>query len=309
MKFTFIMTDSNRIQQLDLNLLKVFQTLYHEQNMTRTADALHLTPSAVSHAVKRLRHALGDQLFLRSQNKMVPTPACQRMAPLIIDTLSRLQQILQQWGEFDPLTSTHNFRIGMHDALEPSVLPQLFSVLSRRAPHVILSSIKVDRSNLERELSNGHIDIALDISMSIKKPVMQHRIWSSGFSVVMRHDHPLRYSLNKKNYLDSQHIIVSNRPSGMTMEDTFFQQQGLQRKTSIRCQNYFAAIKVLATSNQLLTVTKSMAEQLISDQHCLVTSPFELPKFGTSVYWHENTEQDSALAWLRSILIEMKPTG
>lgn len=303
------MISSNRIQQLDLNLLKVFQALYQEQNMTRTADVLHLTPSAVSHAIKRLRHALGDQLFIRSQNKMVPTPACQRMAPSVIDTLSRLQQILQQWGDFEPLTSSHNFKLGMHDALEPSVLPQLISVLARRAPNVVLSSIKVDRSHLERELSSGHIDIALDISMSVRKPVRQHKIWSSGFCVVMRRDHPLRNSLNKKNYLDSQHIIVSNRPLGMTMEDTFFQQQGLQRKTSIRCQNYYAATKVLSSSNQLLTITSSMAEQLINDQHCTVDVPFDLPKFGTSVYWHENTEQDSALAWLRSILIEMKPSG
>jgi len=61
--------------------------------MTRAAEVLHLTPSAVSHAMKRLREALGDPLFKRSQNKMMPTPACQRMAPLIIDNLARLQQI------------------------------------------------------------------------------------------------------------------------------------------------------------------------------------------------------------------------
>jgi DNA-binding transcriptional LysR family regulator len=302
------MIDSTRIQQLDLNLLKVFQALYQEQNMTRTAEVLHLTPSAVSHAMKRLRDVLGDPLFIRSRNKMVPTAACQRMAPSIVDTLSRLQQILQQWGEFDPLTSTHNFRVGMHDALESSVLPQLIKILARRAPSIGISSVKVDRTNLERELGSGHIDIALDMSMSIKKPVKQHKIWTSGFCVVMRKNHPLRENLTQQNYLDSQHIIVSNRPLGMTMEDTFFQQQGLQRKTSIRCQNYFAATKILTSSDQLLTITKSMAEQLLSSKLCLIEAPFTMPKFGTSVYWHENTEHDSALSWLRSILIEMQPS-
>ena len=94
------MPDIKHIQQLDLNLLKVFQALYQEQNMTRAADVLHLTPSAVSHAMKRLRETLGDPLFKRSQNKMMPTPACQRMAPLIIDNLARLQQILQQVSLF-----------------------------------------------------------------------------------------------------------------------------------------------------------------------------------------------------------------
>ncbi len=301
------MADSTRIQRLDLNLLKVFQTLYVEQNMTRTAESLGLTPSAVSHAIKRLRDALGDPLFQRSQNKMVPTTACQRMAPLIIDNLTRLQQILQQWGEFEPLKSNYTFRIGMHDALEPAILPKLSEILSRRAPNVGIASIKTNRANLSRELSSGHIDIALDISMSVKSPVRQHKLWSSDFSVLMRKQHPLRTKLTKSSYMGSQHISVSNRPFGMTIEDTFFQQQSLERLTSIRCQNYFAAAKVLKSSNQLLTVTKLMAEQLVDPDLCMVDVPFALPSFGTSVYWHEHTEQDAALAWLRSLLIEINP--
>jgi len=275
--------------------------------MTRTAEVLHLTPSAVSHAMKRLRHALEDPLFQRSQNKMLPTAACQRMAPLIIDNLTRLQQILRQWGEFEPLSSEHVFRIGMHDALEPTILPKLSEILSRSAPNVGFASIKVERNNLSRELSSGHIDVALDISMSIKPPVRQYKLWSSSFAVLMRKDHPLRKSLDKASYMSCQHISVSNRPQGMTMEDTFFQQLGLERDTSIRCQNYFAAGKVLKSSNQLLTVTKLMADQLLDDDLCIADVPYALPSFSTSIYWHEHTEQDAALAWLRSRLIEMKP--
>jgi len=301
------MTDPKRIQQLDLNLLKVFHRLYVEQNMTRTAHALHLTPSAVSHAVKRLREALDDPLFHRSQNRMVPTPACRRIAPLIINNLTRLQQILQQWGDFEPSTSEHIFRIGMHDALESAVLPKLSEVLSRLAPNVGFASVKIERNNLARELSSGQLDVALDVSMSVKLPVRQQRLWSSGFAVLMRVEHPLRYSLNKRNYMNSQHISVSNRPSGMTMEDTFFQQQGLERQTSIRCQNYFAAGKVLKSSNQLMTVSALMAEQLVDHDLCIVEVPFALPSFDTSIYWHEHSEHDTALTWLRSLLVDMKP--
>ncbi len=299
------MVDSKRIQQLDLNLLKVFQSLYQEQNMTRTAEALHLTPSAVSHAIKRLRDALGDPLFQRSQNKMVPTAACQRMAPLIIENLTRLQQILQQWGDFEPANSEHNFRIGIHDALEPAILPKLTKVLARRAPKIGFASVKIDRSNLARELSSGHIDIALDVTIGVKKPVKQEQLWSSNFCVLMRRKHPFMNGVDKKNYLNSQHISVSNRPFGMTMEDTFFQQNGLNRQTNIRCQNYLAATKILKSSDQLLTVTKMMAEHLLDKDLIAVDSPFDIPGFGTSMYWHEHGEQDSALSWLRSLLMEM----
>jgi len=180
MNYIHTMIDNKRIQQLDLNLLKTFKSLYEEQNMTRAAEVLNITPSAVSHAVKRLRDALNDPLFTRAQNKMVATPACQRMAPLIIDNLTRLQQILQQWGEFDPAHSEHHFRIGMHDAIEPSILPYLSEVLAQQAPRVSVASVKTDRSNLSRELSAGHIDLALDIAMPVKPPVMSKKLWTSG---------------------------------------------------------------------------------------------------------------------------------
>lgn len=299
------MVDSKRVQQLDLNLLKVFQSLYQEQNMTRTAEALHLTPSAVSHAIKRLRDALDDPLFQRSQNRMVPTAACQRMAPQVIENLTRLQQILQQWGDFEPAKSEHDFRIGMHHALEPTILPKLTEILAERAPNVGFASVKIDRANLARELSSGHIDIALDATIGVKKPVIQKQLWSSQFCVMMRQSHALKDALDQKSYLASQHISVSNRPFGMTMEDTFFQQNGLNRQITIRCQNYLAATKVLKSSDQLLTVTKLMAEHLLDPDLVAINSPFDIPSFGTSMYWHEHSAQDSALSWLRSLLMEI----
>jgi DNA-binding transcriptional LysR family regulator len=298
-----MMADNKRIQQLDLNLLKVFRSLYEEQNMTRTADALHLTPSAVSHAVRRLRDSLGDPLFQRANNRMVPTPACRRMAPLIIDNLSRLQQILQQWGQFDSTTSQYHFRIGMHDALEPSVLPKLAAAFADRAPSMRFSSVKVDRNNLARELSAGHIDVALDVALPIRGPVLSQKLRHSDFCVMLRRDHPLANKLNKRNYLDASHVSVSNRPVGMTMEDTFFQKKGLQRRSMIRCQNYLAATYILKSSDYLLTITKTMAEQLEDDEIQVLDMPFAIPSFATYLYWHSHTEEDAALSWLRKTII------
>jgi len=296
------MVDQKRIRQLDLNLLKVFKSLYEEQNMTHAANALHITPSAVSHAITRLRDVLDDPLFRRANNKMVPTAACQRMAPLIIDNLSRLQQILQHWGEFNPATSQHHVRIGMHDALEPALLPKLNKVLARQAPSVSFASIKIDRTNLHRELSTGHIDIALDVAIPIKPTLFSRKLWSSDFCVLLRHGHPLVGKLSKKNYLQASHISVSNRPTGMTIEDTFFQTQGLTRHSTIRCQNYFAATEIVKTSDQLLTVARTMSEQFIDDNIVVEPIPFNISDFGTYLYWHENTDQDSAASWLREII-------
>ncbi len=302
------MHNPNRIKQLDLNLLKVFRSLYEEQNMSRTAEALHLTPSAISHAVRRLRDALGDPLFQRAQNRMVPTPACRRLAPQVIENLANLQRALQQWDKFDPHTSEHFFRIGIHDSIEIAILPALCSTISERAPGVGFASVKFDRTQLSRELAAGNIDVALDVGVRVKKVARHHELYSSNFCVLMRKGHPLQDKLDKKSYLASQHISVSNRPVGMTMEDAFFQKAGLQRQSNIRCQNYFAATKVLLNSDQLLTTSKMMARELLNDDLYMEEIPFNIKPYSMHLYWHEHSEEDAALSWLRDTIIEIAST-
>jgi len=301
------MTDITKIQQLDLNLLKVFESIYKEQNMSRTAEAMHITPSAVSHALKRLREYLGDPLFQRSNNRMLPTPACQRMAPQIIDNLTRLRQILQHWGEFQPHSSQHHFRLGIHYALEPSILPKLAKKLSELAPNITFASVKVNRENLTRELGAGHIDMAFDVALPIKPPVLHTKLIDDGFCVLMRKGHPIENNLTRQSYFAAKHIGVSNRPSGAAAEDILFQQQGHSRQISIRCQNYYAAKAMLIESDFLLTVPYLLGKELMadSDQNSVLIEaamPFQLTNIETHLYWHKNTQDDEALSWFRGLL-------
>jgi DNA-binding transcriptional LysR family regulator len=304
------MTDITKVQQLDLNLLKVFESIYQEQNMSRAAEVLHITPSAVSHALKRLREYLGDPLFQRSNNCMLPTPACQRMAPLIIDNLTRLRQILQHWGEFQPHSSQHHFRLGIHYALEPSILPKLAKRLAEFAPNTTFASVKVDRENLTRELGAGHIDMAFDVALPIKPPVLHTKLIDDEFCVLMRKGHPLENKLTWPAYFAAKHIGVSNRPSGAGAEDILFQQQGLSRQISIRCQNYYAAKTMLMESDFLLTVPYILGKELMGSMgqiDCLLQVPMPVPltNIETHLYWHKNTENDEALSWFRDILVSL----
>ncbi|MGJ8680911.1 LysR family transcriptional regulator [Paraglaciecola sp.] len=298
------MPDLNNIQKLDLNLLKVFESIYLERNMSRSAEALHITPSAVSHGLKRLREYLGDPLFQRSNNQMLPTPACQRMAPLIIDNLTRLRQILQHWGEFNPLTSEHHFSLGIHYALEPSILPKLATMLASQAPHVTFASVKVERENLSRLLTAGHVDMVFDVALPIKSPVLHQKLIDDEFCILINKEHALADNMSKLDYLQANHIGVSNRPSGAIAEDALLQRLGLSRNISVRCQNYYAAKLIIQTSDLILTVPSMLAKELLAqqkDQGNLVIRelPLELNKLETHMYWHKNTEQDEALSWFR----------
>jgi DNA-binding transcriptional LysR family regulator len=207
----------------------VSESIYQEKNMSRAAEALHITPSEVSHALKRLRVYLGAPLFQRSNNRMLPTPACQHMAPQIIDNLTRLRQMLQHWGAFQPCSSQHHFRLDIHFALEPSIFPRLAKKLAKLAPNVTFASVKVGRENLTRELGAGHIDMAFDVALPIKPPVLHTKIIDDAFCVLMRKGYPLDNNVTRQAYFAAKHICVSNRPIGAAAEDLLFQQQGLSR--------------------------------------------------------------------------------
>ncbi|MCC2618153.1 LysR family transcriptional regulator [Aestuariibacter halophilus] len=299
------MMDLKAIQQLDLNLLKVFSSLYEQQNMTRTAEALNLTPSAVSHAIRRLRDALDDPLFVRDKQRMIPTPACQHMAPMIIDNLSRLRQILQQWGAFEPSTSRHHFHIGLHDALEPAVLPRLQADLLHHAPNVTVSSIKVERGQMARALASGQVDVVLDVAMPLDPPVHHQPLLDDQFCVLMARDNPNVNELTRERYFEASHISVSNRPSGPSVEDYALLQQGLSRHIAWRCQSYYAAKAMVAQSALMLTLPHMMADQLADDRVVIAPLPVTVPPISTHIYWHQHSSQDAAQQWLRERLIEV----
>lgn len=293
------MIEVKKIQQLDFNLLKVFECLYQERNMTLAANILCISPSAVSHAIKRLRLVLDDELFIRQGKIMQPTPACQRMAPQLLDAIEKLRQILQACGEFDLSRTSQTFKIAIHDALESMILPKLQMAIASEAPNAKLSSVKLVREDMARQLATNQIDIAIDIALPLKTPIKHARLSSDKFCVLMNKSHPLMGDLTAENYLAAKHIAVSNRANGVVLEDYFLLQLGINRTVDIRCQSYHAAKELLKVSNSLLTLPSLIADKLLDDSLHLQPIPYEIREVATHLYWHQNTEQDDALIWLR----------
>lgn len=97
----------------DLNLLLVFHHLLREKRVSAVATVLGMSQPAVSSALGRLRVSLEDELFLRTQGGMVPTPYAQQLAEPVADALDGLQQALQVHTSFDAATSERRFNLTM----------------------------------------------------------------------------------------------------------------------------------------------------------------------------------------------------
>src|SRR5258706_10050123 len=124
---------------LDLNLLRVFDVLLEERSVTRAGARLGLTQAAVSHALSRLRYALGDELFVRDSQGMTPTPRAVEIGPGLHAALTQVQAAITP-AEFDPATTERRFAIsaGAYSCavIVPSVAVRMQAAAPRARPAV-----------------------------------------------------------------------------------------------------------------------------------------------------------------------------
>src|SRR3954470_19730769 len=102
------MSDS-QLKQLDLNLLGTFDALLREQSVTRAAEALGVTQSAVSHALNRLRAFFDDPLFVKAPEGMVPTRKAEALRPAVVDVVAAIRQRILSEAVFDAASSRRLF--------------------------------------------------------------------------------------------------------------------------------------------------------------------------------------------------------
>jgi DNA-binding transcriptional LysR family regulator len=299
------MPDNRQFEKLDLNLLKVFEALWLHRNMTRVAEALHITPSAVSHAMRRFRDVLGDPLFVRERQSMLPTAACERLAPSILNAIAEIRNALGQFSHFNPALSHQRFVIAMQESLELAVLPTLLSTLEQAAPNLELVSTRLQRDTMETALSNRHLHLVVDIGRAVAHPVSHCLLRKDNYCVLMKQDSPLVNRLDKEAYLAARHITVSNRAKGASVEEIALQQLGVDRPSVWRCQSYRAAADVVASTGAILTLPGSVAHAIADDTLVSTALPFSLPILETHLYWHSQQEGEPGLMWLKSLIQQL----
>lgn len=291
-----LLPPSPTLDRIDLNLFVVFDVIYRERNLTRSAEVLSLSQSAVSHALSRMRQRLGDALFLRQGRGVVPTPRAEALAPQVQAALARLRAALEPGRGFEPAHDLRRLSLAMPDELEPIVLPALLAALRTAAPAAVIASLRLDRPALRTDLAAGRIDLAIDVPRSVDAEVLHAPLIRHRFCVVAAR----RLRLSAARYLAAEHVAVSSRRTGHTFEDFVLDRMGMRRRLALRCQNYEAACRVVAGSDLLLTMPRRHAELLrpALGFHILAL-PLEMPGIDLHLYWHRQADGLPSSQWLR----------
>ncbi|WP_276595247.1 LysR family transcriptional regulator [Roseateles albus] len=301
-------------RNLDLNLLKVFDAVMAERSLTRAAARLSMTQPAVSHALKRLREAMGEDLFVRQAFGMKPTSRAEGMWPEVQLILQRLQALFSP-GEFQPETEAYTFRIAMADATAALLLPPLIAQLEEARAvanvHVLPLSTRDPRGLLdqgEADFAVGYFPgaVAALRAQGGQSVIRQYRLYDSEYVCVMRRGHPLEHqALDLDAFCAAHHLLVSfsGRPHGFV--DEALNAMNRSRRIVLTVNQFFTAGRVV-TRSDLLTVLPASFVEATGYQAQLIERPLPVPlaKVHVDMLWHLRSESRSAQQWMRERLIE-----
>lgn len=301
-------------QTLDLNLLRVFDAVMAERNLTRAAEKLALTQPAVSNALRRLREAVGEELLTRTARGVTPTPRAEKLWSDVQASLVRLRAAFDP-GEFDPTRDVANFRLAMADATAVVLMPHLIAEveLQRALTNFrILPLITRDPSSM---LERGEIDLAVGyfpgLVAALQTPgggdTLHHeRLTDTEYVCVMRREHPLAaHGLTLDSFCEAHHLLVSlsGRPHGFV--DEALSALNRSRRIVLTVNQFFTAGRVVARSD-LLTVLPASFIHATGYHPELVQRPLPvaLPRVHVEAVWHMRNDRVSSHRWLRSQLVE-----
>lgn len=300
------------LSRLDLNLLVVFHHLLLLKRVSAVAHTLGMSQPAVSSALGRLRASLGDELFLRTQGGMQPTPYALQLAEPVAVALDGLQQALNVRAAFDPARSTRSFTIAMTDVGEMYFLPVLVDELSSMAPQVTLEVVSVTHPSLKEDMSSGRIDLAMGLLPQLQAGFYQQALFHQKYICLMRKSHPLnhRHKLTLDTFTEAEHVRIVAAGTGHGRVDLALEKQGLRRQFRLTVPHYVALGDVLKHSNLIATVPERFADRILTPFDLVKRDlPIEVDQSAIHQFWHGRLHRDPGHQWLRQYISQRFADG
>jgi DNA-binding transcriptional LysR family regulator len=279
-----------------------------ERNVTRAAEAIHLSQPAMSHALKRLRSQLDDPILVRTTSGMQPTPRALEMEGRVRSVLNELENCLNPATDFNPGHSQKRFVISATNYFEVSVFPDLVARLRSSAPGVEIE-IQLLRSDFpEQALEAGDIQLIAGVAEYLERnnrlrstPLLKDSLTcvvGNGCSL------PAGHRLSLEKYLSMTHVYPSPLGVRANLVESWLQEQGLSREIAATTQSYQAAAYIASKTDYALSLPYCLAEKMapLYDLKILKPPP-GFPMFQIDLIWHPLYENDPSLVWLKSEIV------
>lgn len=299
------------VAAVDLNLVRVLDALLAERHLTRAGKRLGLTQSATSHALRRLREAFGDPLFVRTSRGLSPTSRAEELASPVRDVMRALERCFRAEGPFVPAKATRRFSLATSDYGSFVVAPKLHTRLAAEAPDVELwirtvEQGRVGRGGFEEQLARGDADVVVVPKRMTELPVgiRSRSLFRERLVCLVRKDNPrTKKGIDLATWTTMRHVFIApgGTPGGIV--DETLAQLGKRRRVALAVPHFLLVPHVVAGSDLVATVGTRVADafaDLLSLR--VVEPPVKLPTYEIRMYWHERHHRDPAQRWFRDMV-------
>lgn len=296
------------IGSFDLNLLKVFDALYAERNVTRAGLRIGLSQSAVSGALTRLRELIGDELFVRTPAGMQPTARADDLAAPVADALGLVRGALRA-DPFVPASADRSFTIAMSDYAAFVLLPPLLARLGVEAPGI---DVRVrgmfGRGEAIELLDGGEATLAVGVPAEASARILVRPLLREGFACVARRGHPaFAGGTDIAAFAAAPHLLVSPEGDRVGLVDHRLAAVGLERRVVLSLPQFLVAPFVIAETDLIATLAARVARRFVGTGIGIAVHepPVVLPDWPLALMWHRRTDTHAAAVWLRDLIAEV----
>lgn len=298
----------------DLNLLRVLDALLREGSVTRAAARLGLSQPATSAALGRLRHALGDPLFVRQGQGLVATDRARRLEIPLREILDRTRALIDGPGIFDPAQAEGAFRIGGSDFFAEMLMPALGAAVSREAPGIIVQLVDLVPGNHVATLEREGVDIVLIPETAFPEWTDHERLFRSSFRMIARSGHPrLRDAgvapgaeVPMDLFCDLGHVVFSPEGRLSAMGDAALAAVGRKRRVAMTVPVFSGVLRAVVESDLVGMLPRQLAEAVAPRLGLSVHPlPFPVPAATICMVWHRRVSRAPAHRWLRDLVASL----
>ncbi|KGJ89775.1 LysR family transcriptional regulator [Colwellia psychrerythraea] len=302
-----------KLARVDLNLLVSLSVLLKEKNVSRAAERLYLSQSAMSRTLQRLRDLFDDPLFHRSSSGIVPTEKAQNIETLLPDLLQKLESILQD-NDFSPESCDKHFSISLPSLASHNIFLPLVQNINSEAPAVQLSEYSAKISSI-KSLESGLLDFVIHIEKPSDAAFIATSLGKLSLAVFARNGHPLTTQSQVEladcfiyRFLD----LNVREDSGITLTnpiDSILLKQGFKRDIQLKTSQLSILVELLKSSESLLIAPSFFANASPYKEQLVSVYQFEQTQSNMVELYllqHQRTLNSAAHQWLKDKILQSR---
>jgi DNA-binding transcriptional LysR family regulator len=298
------------LRKFDLNLLVIFQAILRTKSVVAAAEQVGLSPSAVSHALARLRVMLNDELVHRTSRGLEPTERALALAMEIEAGLARIGDAIEGRHVFKPATAERSFTMQIADYVSGMVLGRLARRLEVEAPRVSVEVLSFG-TGPEAEKVVADVQVRFTPDENVLPTARVERLITGSFIVIMRPGHPAASGdLTPESYAALDHVRLSPSAIGTRMVDEALARRGLKRRVAMSVLTWFDLPQIVANTD-LVAILPDRGDLTAGRIAGLVVKELPLPEvtFAIDLAWDARRDRDPGQQWLRSLIREIFHEG